>query len=82
MDRTLRADADKITAATINAVLPDEAVKRALEGRELPGRVLLPVARRPGRCPKQPLIIWVTGLETVWLSRCSTSDFFTVPFFY
>ena len=41
MDKILRSHADAIISASIKAVLPDEAVKRALEGREFPGRVLL-----------------------------------------
>lgn len=41
MNQKLRADADKIIAAAIRAVQPDEAVKRALEGQTFPGRVLL-----------------------------------------
>ena len=41
MDALLRSHADQIIKASITAVLPDEAVKRALEGRHFPGRVLL-----------------------------------------
>ena len=41
MDKKLRANADAIVAASIKAVLPDEAVNRALAGKEFPGRVLL-----------------------------------------
>ena len=41
MNETLRRDADAIVAASIRAVQPDEAVRRALEGREFPGRVRL-----------------------------------------
>ena len=44
MDPQLRAHADKIIAASIQAVLPDEAVARALRGKEFPGRVLLVAA--------------------------------------
>ena len=44
MDKILRANADKIVAASIKAVLPDEAVNRALAGKEFPGRVLLVAA--------------------------------------
>ena len=40
----LRAHADAITAAAIQAVLPDEAVRRALSGRSFPGRVFLVAA--------------------------------------
>ena len=44
MDKLLRSHADSITAAAIKAVQPDEAVARALRGREFPGRVLLAAA--------------------------------------
>ena len=41
MNEKLRRDADAIVTASIRAVQPDEAVRRALEGREFPGRVRL-----------------------------------------
>ena len=41
MDSVLRSHADQIIKASITAVLPDEAVKRALDGQQFPGRVLL-----------------------------------------
>ena len=41
MDQLLRSNADTIIKASITAVLPDEAVKRALDGQQFPGRVLL-----------------------------------------
>lgn len=41
MEKLLRAHADAIVSASIKAVLPDEAVARALRGKEFPGRVLL-----------------------------------------
>ena len=44
MDQILRSHADSIIKASITAVLPDEAVKRALDGQEFPGRVLLVAA--------------------------------------
>lgn len=44
MDIRMRKDADAITAASIQAVQPDRAVIRALEGKEFPGRVLLVAA--------------------------------------
>ena len=44
MNKSLRADADRIVEEAIAAVLPDAAVKRALEGRVFPGRVLLVAA--------------------------------------
>ena len=39
--KDLRKQADYITEKAIKAVLPDEAVKRALQGREFSGQVLL-----------------------------------------
>ncbi len=44
MDQILRSDADKIVKTAIGAVLPDAAVRRALEERKFPGRVLLVAA--------------------------------------
>ena len=44
MDQLLRSHADQIIKASITAVLPDEAVKRALKGQNFPGRVLLVAA--------------------------------------
>ena len=44
MNAALRKDADTIIAAAIQAVKPDEAVRRALEDREFPGRVILVAA--------------------------------------
>lgn len=44
MDQKLRQDSDAIIRAAIAAVLPDEAVRRALKGRHFPGRVLLVAA--------------------------------------
>ena len=44
MDKLLRSHADSIISAAIKAVQPDEAVARALRGREFPGRVLLVAA--------------------------------------
>ena len=41
MDESLRSHADAIIKASITAVLPDEAVKRALADQSFPGRVLL-----------------------------------------
>ena len=41
MDQLLRSHADAIIRASITAVLPDEAVKRALVGQNFHGRVLL-----------------------------------------
>lgn len=44
MDPLLRAHADQIVHSSIQAVLPDEAVKRALRNAELTGRVILVAA--------------------------------------
>ena len=41
MNPLLRRDAEKIVRAAIESVLPDEAVRRALEGMRFPGRVIL-----------------------------------------
>ena len=48
MNKLLRAHADAIVASAINAVKPDEAVARALSGKEFPGRVLLVAAGKAG----------------------------------
>lgn len=44
MNDELRKISDNIINAAINAVLPDEAVKRALSGKEFPGKVILVAA--------------------------------------
>ncbi|MCI8525135.1 MAG: DUF4147 domain-containing protein [Oscillospiraceae bacterium] len=44
MDQLLHSHAQAIVSASIQAVQPDEAVARALAGREFPGRVLLVAA--------------------------------------
>ena len=44
MDALLRSHADQIVKSSITAVLPDEAVRRALAGREFSGRVVLVAA--------------------------------------
>ena len=44
MNNTLRSDADRIVREAIAAVQPDAAVRRALDGRAFPGRVLLAAA--------------------------------------
>lgn len=41
MDKLLRTHAERIIRSAISAVMPDEAVKRALTGQEFPGRVFL-----------------------------------------
>ena len=48
MDQQLRKLADTIAAAAIQAVQPDAAVRRALEGKEFPGRVVLVAAGKAG----------------------------------
>ena len=44
MDRILRQHAEYIVNSAISAVLPDKAVKAALEGKAFPGRVFLVAA--------------------------------------
>ena len=44
MDQLLRQRADAIVRASIRAVQPDDAVCRALEGQEFPGRIVLVAA--------------------------------------
>ena len=44
MNRKLRDDAERIWTQAIRAVLPDEAVERALQGVSFPGRVFLVAA--------------------------------------
>lgn len=44
MERSMRMQADQIVASSIRAVLPDEAVKRALTGADLTGRIVLVAA--------------------------------------
>ena len=44
MNKLLREHADAIIASSINAVKPDEAVARALAGKDFPGRVVLVAA--------------------------------------
>lgn len=41
MNRELRADAERIVRAAIASVLPDESVRRALDGMQFPGRIIL-----------------------------------------
>ena len=48
MNQKLRNDANQIINAAIAAVMPDAAVRRALEGREFPGRVVLVAAGKAG----------------------------------
>ena len=44
MDAILRSHAEQIVKSAIGAVLPDEAVIRALEGKSFPGKVILVAA--------------------------------------
>ncbi|MBQ4321550.1 MAG: DUF4147 domain-containing protein, partial [Oscillospiraceae bacterium] len=44
MDQLLRSHAEAIVSASIQAVQPDAAVRRALEGQAFSGRVLLVAA--------------------------------------
>jgi len=44
MNQALRTHADAIIRSSLQSVLPDEAVKRALSGRAFPGRVVLVAA--------------------------------------
>ena len=44
MNQKLRMHANEIISKSIRAVQPDEAVSRALSGRQFPGRVLLVAA--------------------------------------
>ncbi len=44
MDSILRSHAEQIVKSAIQAVLPDEAVVRALEGKTFPGKVILVAA--------------------------------------
>ena len=48
MNTQLRAHADRIIRQAIHAVLPDAAVKRALEGQTFPGKVVLVAAGKAG----------------------------------
>ena len=48
MNQKLRDDAETIVRAAIAAVLPDEAVKRALRGVRFPGRVFLAAVGKAG----------------------------------
>ena len=41
MDKQLWEDAQRVIRDAIGGVLPDQAVRRALQGREFPGRVIL-----------------------------------------
>ena len=44
MNQTLRSDAEKAIYTAINAVMPEGAVRKALLGKQFPGRVFLVAA--------------------------------------
>ena len=48
MNHELRADAERIVRAAIASVLPDEAVRRALNGMRFPGRIILVAVGKAG----------------------------------
>ena len=49
MNQTLRQDADRIVRSAIARVMPEEAVRRALEGQDFgPGRLILVSAGKAG----------------------------------
>lgn len=54
MNSTLREDADAIIRASLNAVLPDEAVRRALEAFRPGGAGLFHLRTGPCHCGKVP----------------------------
>ena len=65
MDQLLRSHADAIIKASITAVLPDEAVKRALSGQKFPGRVLLVSAGKAAwQMAKAAYDFWGSRIET------------------
>ena len=59
MNSELRNIADNIIDAAIKAVLPDAAVKRALDGKEFKGKVILvSVGKLHGRWQWLQVIVW------------------------
>ena len=67
MNKILRAHADAIIESSINAVKPDEAVARALSGKEFPAVwCWLPLARLAGRWLRLPMIAWAIASMQVW----------------
>ena len=59
MNQRLRLIAGKVACAAINAVMPESAVRRALQGRQFPGRVfLIAVGKAAPRMAKsaQPIL--------------------------
>ena len=65
MNQQLRNDADLIIKEAINAVQPDAAVKRALEGKNFPGRVVLVAAGKAA---------WQMAYAAVKTDRWEVSD--------
>ena len=61
MNETLRRDAEAIARSAINAVKPDEAVRRALENITLTGRVYLVAV---GKAAWQMAAAAVNNLDT------------------
>ena len=59
----LRQAANTIISQAIQAVLPDEAVKNALAGKDFPGRVILVAAGKAAwQMAKPPATSWEIGL--------------------
>ena len=67
MSQMLRKDADRIISASLKAVLPDEAVQRALRAYQpRGGRTLLVAAgKAAGRWRQRPSIRWAMW-TAVW----------------
>ena len=59
MDQKLRGDADRIISASLGAVLPDEAVRRALED-------FRPAGRRRGGWPGPRWTPWAMWTAAWW----------------
>ena len=76
MKETLRRDAERAARAAIRAVLPEDAVRRALAGMAFPGRVYLiaagKAAPRMARAALSVLTVPVT--EGLVISKCGHFD--------
>ena len=71
----LRQDADAIIQAAITAAQPDEAVRKALEGRDFgSGRVVLVAAGKGGICA-----LSFTLLDIFAIASTATSVAFFIP---
>ena len=70
MNVALRQDAQRILEAAIAAVLPDEAVRRALAGRRFPGRVFLVAA---GKAAWRMARAAVEELDTPLVMHCGVN---------